>query len=131
MRTPGDSVLERRLARANHARAQAETLLEEKSLQLLHTEAQNREVAGAALRESEERYRLLIELSPYAILIEVDHRVVFANSATQRLFGTERPMQLLGCSVVSRLVNAASSPALVDEQMHAWEDQARLLAMSA
>ena len=127
MRTPGDSVLERRLARANHARAQAETLLEEKSLQLLHTEAQNRQVAELALRESEERYRLLIELSPYSILIEVDHCVVFANSATQRLFGAAQPAELLGCPVASRLVNAGAGTALVDEQMHAWEDQARLL----
>lgn len=127
MLTPGDSVLQRRLARAVHARAQAETLLEEKSLQLLQTEAQNREVARSALRESEERYRLLIELSPYSILIEVDHRVVFANSATQRLFGAGQPTDLLGCSVMSRLVNTAAGTAPVNEQMHAWEDQARLL----
>lgn len=127
MLTPGNSLLERRLARAVHARDQAERLLEEKSLQLLLHEEQNREVADAALRESEERYRLLIESSPYSILVEVDQCVVFANSATQRLFGTAQATDLLGRSVMTRLVNAATGTMLVDQQMHAWEDQARLL----
>lgn len=127
MLTPGNSLLERRLARAIHARDQAERLLEEKSLQLLLHEEQNREVADAALRESEERYRLLIESSPYSILVEVDQCVVFANSATRRLFGTAQATDLLGRSVMTGLVNAATGTVLVDQQMHAWEDQARLL----
>ena len=126
MITPGDSLQERRLARANHARAQAERLLEEKSLQLFRNETQSREVAESALRESEERYRLLIELSPYAILIEVDQCVVFANSAAQRLFGAAQPEQLLGRSVMSWLVNTGADSMVVDAQLHAWEDQARL-----
>ena len=127
MLTPGDSLQERRLARANSARAQAERLLEEKSLQLFCNEAQNREVAESALRESEERYRLLIELSPFSILIEVDQHVVFANSAAERLFRAAQHEELLGRSVTSWLANAWVGPVVVDEELHAWEDQVRLL----
>ena len=82
---PELALLERRLARADNARRQAEQLLEAKSL-ALYEEAQQRERAVAALRESEERYRLLVQLTPDAILIESDGRIVYANPAACRLF---------------------------------------------
>lgn len=72
----------RRLAREKNARKQAEALIEQKSLELFY-QAQERELA---LRESEERYRLLVESSPDAILVELDGRIIFANRAAQHLF---------------------------------------------
>ena len=48
-----------------------------------------------ALRESEERYRQLVELSPDAILVLREGRLVFANSAAVRLFGAEKSADLL------------------------------------
>ena len=82
---PELALLERRLARADNARRQAEQLLEAKSL-ALYEEAQQRELAVCALRESEERYRLLVQLTPDAILIESEGRIVYANPAACRLF---------------------------------------------
>jgi len=49
-----------------------------------------------ALRQSEERYRLLFELSPDAIMVYQEGKVVFANGAAARLVGAGGPQELLG-----------------------------------
>jgi len=49
-----------------------------------------------ALRESEERYRKLVELSPDAIYIHTGGVLVFANAAGARLLGAERPEDIYG-----------------------------------
>ena len=127
MTLPGSNLQERRLSHADGARERAANLLEEKSLQLFRSETQNREVAESALRESEERYRRLIESSPFSILIEVDQCVVFVNSAAKLLFGAAKHEDLLGSAVTSWLVKAWPSPDVAGEELHAWEDQARRL----
>lgn len=90
----------RRLAREINAREQAETLLEQKSLELFN-QALDRERAAIALRESEERYRLIVELSPDAILIEVDEKIVFTNHAARLLFCETKTDSLSGKSLLS------------------------------
>ncbi len=52
--------------------------------------------AEYALRQSEERYRLLLELSPDAILVYRDEMMVMANRSALRLFGAEYEEQVLG-----------------------------------
>lgn len=52
----------------------------------------------AALSESQERYRTLVENAPVAIFVNRDDRVVLVNDACLRLFGAARPEQLLGKS---------------------------------
>jgi diguanylate cyclase (GGDEF)-like protein/PAS domain S-box-containing protein len=59
-----------------------------------------RSQAEAALREEKERYRLLVEWSPEVIAVHQDRRFVFVNPAGLRLFGAERPEQLLGRHVM-------------------------------
>ena len=54
-----------------------------------------------ALRESEERYQRLVELSPDAIIVHVDGKVVFVNRAGVRLLGAETADQLAGRAVMS------------------------------
>jgi len=51
-----------------------------------------------ALEQSEERYRRLIELSPDAILVNRENRIVFASSAAVRLWGATHAEDLLGKS---------------------------------
>jgi len=46
------------------------------------------------LRQSEERYRVLVEHSPEAILVHQQGRFLFANPACLRLLGAEDPQQL-------------------------------------
>ena len=54
---------------------------------------------GEALRASEARYRVLVELSPDAVLVIRDERVEFVNPAGMRLFGATGPEQILGRSI--------------------------------
>ena len=60
----------------------------------------NRLAAQRALRDSEDRYRSLVDMSPEAILVHVEGRYVFANPAAAELLGADSPEQLLGRSVL-------------------------------
>ena len=59
-----------------------------------------RKHAEEQLRESEERYRQLVELSPDAIFIQSEGRIVYINAAGARLFGAEDRTQILGKQVL-------------------------------
>ncbi|HTP41021.1 MAG TPA: PAS domain S-box protein, partial [Nitrospiria bacterium] len=58
----------------------------------------DRRQAEEALRESEERYRNVVELSPEAIFINQNGRIVFANTACVKLLGATTVEQLIGKS---------------------------------
>jgi PAS domain S-box-containing protein len=70
----------------------------------LRTEVAEHERAEQALRDSEARYRLLVDQSPDAILVVCDDKIVFVNPAGLRLLGADRSDQLIGRSV-SKLVH--------------------------
>ncbi len=57
-----------------------------------------RRMAEEAVRESEERYRRLIELSPDGISVHVEGKFVFVNPAGMRLLGATHAGQLIGMS---------------------------------
>ena len=52
-----------------------------------------------ALRESEERYRELVDNSPNAISITVDSKIVYANHSRAILAGVDDPSKLIGRSI--------------------------------
>jgi PAS domain S-box-containing protein len=52
-----------------------------------------------ALRESEERYRQLVELSPDSVLVHREGKIAFANSSALELFGAPEPGALVGRDV--------------------------------
>ncbi|HEX2269912.1 MAG TPA: PAS domain S-box protein [Pyrinomonadaceae bacterium] len=52
--------------------------------------------SAAALTESEERYRQLVELSPDAIVILQRGKFTYVNPAAQRLWGASDPGELIG-----------------------------------
>jgi len=55
-----------------------------------------RSTVARELRESEERFRTLIEVSPEAILLCTGHKVVFANPAAVATFRAGRRQDLMG-----------------------------------
>lgn len=54
--------------------------------------------AEATLKESEEKYRTLIEVSQEAIFVNHNDHIVYANPATLTLLGAQRPEQIIGKS---------------------------------
>ncbi|WP_020410101.1 EAL domain-containing protein [Hahella ganghwensis] len=52
------------------------------------------------LKDSERRYRRLMETTPDAILVEDDNGIVYLNTATVKLFGVMDGQQLLGASLL-------------------------------
>ena len=67
----------------------------------------------AALKASETRYRSLVELSPQAIFVVADMRIVFANLSALRLLGATAPRELLN-QKFSGLVPPSQAEALTD-----------------
>ncbi len=56
--------------------------------------------AEEALRESENRFRMLMELAPSAMAVHVGGTLVYLNRAGARLLGAESPEALLGRNVL-------------------------------
>jgi PAS domain S-box-containing protein len=52
-----------------------------------------------ALRESEERYRQLVELSPEAVFVHINGKFVYINPAATRLFNLSAPEEVIGKSI--------------------------------
>jgi PAS domain S-box-containing protein len=59
-----------------------------------------RKRAEEALRESEERYRVLVEFSPNSICVHRDAKLLYVNPAGLRLFGATNLGELVGRSVL-------------------------------
>jgi PAS domain S-box-containing protein len=62
------------------------------------TDISQRKRTEQALRQSEERYRRLVDLSPYAIFLNRENRIVYVNAACMQLFGAAKPEDLVGRS---------------------------------
>jgi PAS domain S-box-containing protein len=56
----------------------------------------DRKLSEATLRESEERYRKLVEFSPIGIAIQSDYKIIYANPASMKIFGVSKPEELIG-----------------------------------
>ncbi|MCX5906063.1 MAG: PAS domain S-box protein [Deltaproteobacteria bacterium] len=86
-------------------RDELEIRVKERTLELAETNAKlqqeiiERERTEKALRESEERYRNLVELSPDAVFIHVDGKYVFGNNAGTKLLGAAKPEDFIGKSI--------------------------------
>jgi two-component system sporulation sensor kinase A len=74
-------------------------------LEVIQRRQLERDRAEEALRESEERYRQLIEMSPEIILVEQDGRIVFSNAAGLRLLGYDALEDLNDKGMVDLFVN--------------------------
>ncbi len=89
-----------------------------------------RERTEQALRESEERYRVLVESSPQGIVLHSAGKAEFANAAAAQIMNVDDPHELLGKPVIEfvhpdwretvmqrmRAVLENGTPALPDEE---------------
>ncbi len=62
-----------------------------------------RKLAETALRESEERYRTLIEWSPQALAVHQGKEILYVNPAAIKLFGAASEQDLVGKSIFDRV----------------------------
>lgn len=74
--------------------------LEDGGWVLLLTDVTAERTAVAALEESEDRYRQLVESSPDLISIHKEGRFIFVNPAGARLLGVSSPEELIGRRVL-------------------------------
>ncbi|HEX8918254.1 MAG TPA: PAS domain S-box protein, partial [Chloroflexota bacterium] len=77
--------------------------LEQQGIQALVTnyrDVTERKAMDQELRDSEEQYRLLVEHSPYAIVVHSAGRIVYVNQAAVRLVGASSAAQLIGTAAV-------------------------------
>ncbi|VVB92672.1 Methyl sulfide methyltransferase-associated sensor [uncultured archaeon] len=79
-----------------------------------------RKRAEEALRDSEERYRCLVDMSPYGIAIHSEGKFVFMNQAGAKILGAANPEELLGIPVLQ--IIHPDYRELVKERIHMQEE---------
>ncbi len=72
-----------------------------------------RKQAAQALRDSNERFRTLVEWTPEANLVHRHGHVIYANPAALRMFGAAAPEQLVG-QAIETLIHPDSREALLE-----------------
>ena len=89
-------------ARQDRTRQHLETMVEQRTAQLQH-EIRERQSVEAVLRESEGRYRALVNQAPLSILVAQDGRYVFVNPAIVHRLGYVSAYDLIGKNVSDTL----------------------------
>jgi PAS domain S-box-containing protein len=98
-----------------------------------------RKLAEEALKESEERYRVLVEFSPNSICVHRDGKLLYVNPACVRLFGAKNLDELVGRSVLDfihpdslpivrdriRQVGAGKTAPLIEEKFVTLDGEVR------
>jgi PAS domain S-box-containing protein len=71
-----------------------------KGVSVLLEDITQRKQADAALRESEDRYRKLVEISPDAVFLHREGTIIYANPAALKLLGASHSNEIIGKNVL-------------------------------
>ena len=77
------------------------------------TDVSNRKLLEMTMRESEARFRALVEWSPEAMLVHGGGKVIYANPAAVKILRARAVADLLGKTFLD-LIHPASQPSMVD-----------------
>ena len=78
-------------------------------LRAYHRDLMDRKESERALRESEDRYRRLVEVSPDAILVHRDSKILFVNTTGVQMLGADSAKSLVGAELSSLNVEGNES----------------------
>lgn len=114
----GPKSVEAELVRRNGERVRVEMVCQcatdeagRKEIHIVARDVSGRRTVQMELRESEERYRRIVERSPEATIVLVEGRIAMLNDVAVRLFKAPGKKQLLGMTF-EELVHADSEPTL-------------------
>lgn len=68
-----------------------------------HSDITERKQAEQVVKAKEIKYRNLVELSPNAIVIHRNGKIIFVNPAAVKMFGATKEQELLGCPILERI----------------------------
>ena len=94
----------------------------------LRGEIRERQQAQEAMRESEERYRQVVECCPEPIFIHTDGEIVLVNSAAVKLYGATSPEKLIGRRVID--LAHPECREIVKEQMRQLTEEGKQTELS-
>ncbi len=94
----------------------------------LRGEIRERQQAQEAMRESEERYRQVVECCPEPIFIHTDGEIVLVNSAAVKLYGATSPEKLIGRRVID--LAHPDCREIVKEQMRQLTEEGKQTELS-
>ena len=86
----------------------------------IFTDITQRREREQELRQSEERFRTLVETAPVAIFVQTDRRFAYANQAALRLYGASSATDLVGQPVMDRV--AAGFHDAIDQRIRALNE---------
>jgi PAS domain S-box-containing protein len=68
-----------------------------------HRDISDQKRAAATLKESEERFRSLVECAPEGVYVQSNGRIVYLNPGARRLFGASEKDDLTGAEFIERV----------------------------
>jgi len=87
-----------------------------RALSRAEKEIERRKQVEAALKDSEQRYRTLVEWTPEPLVVHRDRKILYVNPAAVTLFGAGSAQELVGGSIVERIAPDCLTGALAREQ---------------
>lgn len=87
-----------------------------RALSSAEKEIERRKQVEAALKDSEQRYRTLVEWTPEPLVVHRDRKILYVNPAAVTLFGAGSAQELVGESILERIAPDCLTGALAREQ---------------